>query len=246
MAGLLTLIVGRGETHFTVNEQKLREACPFFHKALSGFWRESSDEPFVLPEDCPYAIEGLIWWIESRDLYVPSWGAWRWMNTYFFADQYLMPDLRDLALYALVEGFLALERGPENDFSAFAVDMELVRYLYEGEVLGDLRFRSMLCLYCEFWARSLPKERFQGPRAKVIVGPEYFEAVASEFLPARELLEVAVMIRNERLGRAMPQDLPEMIMRARNQRWFEEFLGLFVLGRDDLPQPPLRYTLDMI
>ncbi|EKG22448.1 hypothetical protein MPH_00183 [Macrophomina phaseolina MS6] len=253
----LQLFVGSERAFFTIDERKLRDKCVFFDQALSGSWLESSQKPFSLPKDEPQAVEALVWWVESRDLYTPRYDAMQWIQAFFLAEKFIMPEFGDFIVQTLVEGYLAMERGPTKDFSPFGVDPEILSYLYDGWTTGNRgkpeQFRRMLNMYMDFWVYSMPTYGAEGHKKRVVEPAEDVREIAELCTGVVPHLRVAIKHRESRLNTwELNHDLPHIIELARmahRTRCITNAVARAGKGhpdRENDPVPKIKYTLDCL
>lgn len=101
------VLVGEEKEIFSVHEKLIRASSPFFDKAVSGIWLESTQHTIELPEDEPEIFGIYVHWLYYEKLPVscnePSSEYLNLMKAYTLGDKLLDTKFQDTVIDAIVD-----------------------------------------------------------------------------------------------------------------------------------------------
>ncbi|KAF2223772.1 hypothetical protein BDZ85DRAFT_114090 [Elsinoe ampelina] len=99
---LTTLVVGKGEDIFQVPAVMLSTISPFFKAALSGDWKEATEDKVELPEESPLIFGIFLEWLFRSQMVSTGWEGYltgdhdtHLVELYIFADHTQIVELKD-------------------------------------------------------------------------------------------------------------------------------------------------------
>jgi hypothetical protein len=88
----IAIVAGNGGKSYNVHERILRNASPFFERALAGPWTESQTRQITLPADYPTTVGIYVYWLYFRSIPVVCGSSSEYFDlarAYVFADKIL-------------------------------------------------------------------------------------------------------------------------------------------------------------
>ena len=104
---MVDILVGPQLERFGVHEKLIRESSPFLNKAMSGEWRESSEDAVKLPEDEPEIFGVYVHWLYYGTMPVignsPFLEYLNLAKGYILGDKLLDTRYQDATIHAIIE-----------------------------------------------------------------------------------------------------------------------------------------------